>query len=311
MLFQINDISGILNNPNVHELKRNKPQFMEDVVILSGDLKSSMNFRIYVDNHAEVRNGMAEKYTGTAMHSFWTDMTQTLGLFVDGVNLMRLNSDYTATSLYASLTASKRMTYMEHRLADKQGQYIVYMGNTEQMLKHNRYDGTVSAWGDTTNLDSEFEEPLRQYCTPPKSNIIHSYRARTYVIDGKFLLYSESGRPETFRKANNIPLEEEGTAISSDNENMYIHSLNSTLVLSGFDPDDFTYSRQDIGVIKHGSINPYGKPVCITKKGWAICEGGMIAYVDYDNFRLDLSDLAEAYMGYDPINNEVIARILQ
>ncbi len=277
-------------------------QISPEVISLSGDLKSSVNFRIGLDGVPIVRNGQTVKLTGTDIPILWINKAQNIGLFVDSTNLKLLNADYTASSLY-TVTAKKRMMFMEHN-------NIIFMGNCFQMLKYS--NGVVSVWGDSADLSSEFELPQRVYRTPPLSNILLSYRARTYAAEGRFALYSESGLPEKFRRANVLTVDEDITAMSADNGCIYLHTLNTTTPFQGLDPTD--HIRLDayaIGAVKHGSIKPYAWPYILSKRGWAICHEAIVEYLDHDNYRLNLADTAEAYLGYDEINKEIIGAIVQ
>lgn len=316
MLARQNEFEGINNVDEA--LQKTKVTFAPDgSIALSGDLKACVNFRCRKDKKAVVRNGQTSKLAVNSGHSFWTNKAGTIALYVDGTTLKQLSTSYTASTLYSGLYSGARMCYIEHN-------NIIFMGNGHQMLKMK--DGAVSVWGDTlselsnttsTNLTDddmtigEFEFPRLTYRTPPLSNILLSYRARVYVADGRFALYSKDGFPETFRSAHNIPCWEDITAMSADYGHIYLHTLNTTKVLTGLDPDDFIESEFNIGAIKHGTITPHTTPFILSKKGWAKCENGIVGYVDHDNFRLDLADTAEAHLGYDPINEEIIGVITE
>ncbi len=310
MLFKVENFLGI---NNVDDDKRvSKPTFTKDGnVVLSGDLKSCSNYRITKDGIIAVRNGWpAKKVTLTDGHSYWTNLSGNLALVVDGTTLKKVATDYTMTNIKTGLTVSKEMRYAEHN-------NVIYMGNEAEMLKYD-YLGVapaVTAWGDTTNLSVEFEYPQLKYRNPPISNILMSYYARMYVAEGRFLLYSEPGRPETFRMAHNIPCAEDITAISRDLERLYVHTLNTTKVLIGRDPSEFVEVEYSIGAIKQRIISPpefnVPFPIFETKRGWAKAVQGAIDYIDHENFRLDLPDTAVGYTGYDPINREVLCTIKQ
>lgn len=301
MQFQIDNFSGLKNvgdDKRVMKVVQTGPKTLS----LSGDLKSCMNFRIGLDGLPVTRNGQTVKLTGTDIPILWTNKAGTLCLFVDGTSLKSLSTAYVASSSLYTVTAKKRMTFIEHN-------NIVYMGNGFQMLKY--INGVVSVWGDAEDLSVEFELPQRVYGTPPLSNILLSYRARTYVVEGRFALYSEPGLPEKFRRANVLAVDENITAASADNNCIYLHTLNTTTPFQGLDPSDFTrLEAYSIGAVKHGSIKPYQWPYILSKRGWAICHEGIVEYLDHDNFRLNLTDTAEAYLGYDDINKEIIGTVV-
>lgn len=301
MLFQIDSFAGL---KNVGDDKRvmKVTQISPDAISLSGDLKSSVNFRIGLDGLPTTRNGQTSKLTGTDIPILWVNKAQTLCLFVDGTNLKYLNADYTASSSLYTVTAKKRMTFIEHN-------NVVYMGNGFQMLKYT--GGVVSVWGDSDDISTEFELPQRVYRTPPLSNILLSYRVRTYVADGRFALYSVDEYPEKFRRAQVLTVDEDITAMSADNNCIYLHTLNTTTPFQGQDPTDHTrLEAYSIGAVKHGSIKPYQWPYILSKRGWAMCHDGIVEYLDHDNYRLNLADTAEAYLGYDEVNKEIIGVVV-
>ena len=303
MLFRIDELKGINNVGDSR--RRVMAEFSKDgnAVMLSGDLKSCVNFRIGIDRIANVRNGQTTKLTGSDILSLWTNRACNLCLFTDGANLKKLNADFTATTLSSGLASKKRMMFEEHNNK-------VFMGNTEQMLKY--VDGTVSSWGDSADMSSEFETPQRIYRTPNLSNILLSYRSRMYVAEGRYAFYSESLLPEKFRRSQYLTAVEDITAMSCDFNTVYLHGLNTTTAFRGTDPDNFELIEpQGIGAVKHGVIKPldYPMPIILSKRGWAYCEGGAVKYLNNENFRLDLPDTTEAYLGYDPINKEVLCSL--
>lgn len=309
MLFKVEKFEGI---NNVDDDKRvNKITFTRDGnVVLSGDLKSCSNYRIPKDRVIAVRNGFTKKVTLTDGHSYWANPSGNLALLVDGTTLKKVATDYTTTNIKTGLTAGKDMRYAEHN-------NVIFMGNTAEMLKYD-YLGdspSVTTWEDTTNLSEEFEYPQLTYRPPPISNILISYYARMYVAEGRFLLYSDPIRPETFRMAHNIPCAEDITAVSRDLGHLYVHTLNTTKVLIGRDPSDWYEVEYAIGAIKQRIISPpefnVPFPIFKTKRGWAKAEGGVISYLDHENFRLDLPSSAIGYTGYDEINREVVCTIRQ
>lgn len=300
MIFKVEGFSGI---NNVDELyRRNKIEFGADGnAMLSGDLKSCINFRIKKDGLATVRNGQTDK-GATGSHSLWCNKAGGLCFFVSGNSLKLLNSDFTATTL-STVTAGRRMNYIEHN-------NIIFMGNGAEMLKYK--DGVLSTWGDISITDGGLEVPTRTYRTPSLSNVLLSYRARTYIAEGRFAFYSEPLLPETFRRVNFLTAPDDITAMSYDANGIYLHTLNTTTGFMGQDPEDFTQVETvNIGAVKHGAImaGDFNTPIVLSKKGWAYCEGGGIKYLDHENFRLDLPATAEAYLSYDTVNKEVIGAI--
>lgn len=286
---------------------------------IQGELASCLNYRILKDSSISVRNGFTKKYTGTDVHSYWTNEDGTLALFVDGTNLKKLNTDYTATTIQAGLTAKMPMGYVEHKILDNTGVIgkWVFMGNKFQMLK---YDGTtVSLWGNTdpfvtSRTGDEFEYPKRTYQPPPPSNIFISHYARIVLADGRFALFSEPRLPETFRRAINFPsIGGDITALSRDNQAIYIHSYEGTKIIVGRDPelDDIYEIESPIGAIKQNVISPLGFPIFMSRYGWALATPEGIKYVDKEQFELDLPSTAIAYLGYNKSNREVICTIKQ
>jgi hypothetical protein len=103
------------------------------------------------------------------------------------------------------------------------------------------------------------------------------------------------------------------TALSQDENCLYVHTLNQTIPFIGRDPDDFVQMEaKNIGAIKHYPCIPQvvpNQPIWMSKKGWATAQGGQVQYVDAEHFRLDLPDTARCYTGYDPSNKELICSI--
>ena len=297
MIFKVEAFAGI-NNVDDSLRATRITQSADGDLLLSGDLHSCLNFKLMKDGTAVTRNGRTTKYSAVTA-SLWTNKARNLCLFVEGSSLKMLNADFTVTTLSSSLTPKRRMTFIEHNNQ-------VFMGNTEQMLKY--VNGVLSTWGDTSQ--SEIDVPQKVYRTPPLGNILLSYYARTYVAEGRFVFYSDSMLPERFKRSWFLTAPEDVTALSADANCMYIHTLNTTTPLIGRDPDDFQQMEAvPIGAVKHGAIRPVDAVIMLGRQGWGIANGGQVAKLDSDNFRLDLADTAEAYLGYDDINNEVIASI--
>jgi hypothetical protein len=306
-----------INNVD-EELRRTKIEFIEDGIVLSGDLTSCRNFRISKDGIIQTRNGMTKVASPLSGHSLYTDVTEDICLFVDGQYLKLLNSDYSLTILYSGLTTGLEMRYTEFKpqnISAKQYKYI-FMGNGKEMLK---YDGsTVTTWGDTSNLSADFEYPQLKYRPPYPSNIIMAHYNRIYLGYGNMVFYSEALEPEKFRSANLLPFTETITAISRDIGHLYIHTYNKTYVLTGRSISDFEQTgiyEFPIGAIKQRVICPHEfqvpYPIWMSKRGWARAVEGRIEYIDFDNFRLDLPETAIAYTGYNTINREILCTIKQ
>ena len=298
MYFRLEQFAGI-NNVD-HPLKTMKVEYSEEMAVLNGNLIASVNYKLNKDGTASVRNGQTQKLAGINLKDLWVSNSGNISLFIDGTNIKKLNSNYSATNLY-TVDYGRRMNFIEHN-------GVAYMGNTVQMLK---YDGvSISEWGDDSDIPEEFEMPQRKYRKPPRSNILLSYRSRVYAADDRHVLFSEPLMPERFRRTNNFTVSEPVTALSHDLTGIYVFTLNTATYFGGLDPDDFTQMEtQHIGAIKHGAIRIQNTPIIMTKDGWAVCESGSVKRLDDDNFRLNLSDTAEAYLGYNHITREVICNI--
>lgn len=303
MIAQAEQFTGINNVDNDRRIQ--KYQFAEGLIILSGDLKSCMNFHLPKDGIATVRNGMTQKRSATAVTTLWVSKSGDIALLTDGTSLKLLNSDYTLTTK-STIAAGRDMAFAEHNQK-------VFMGNGFQMLRY--INGTVSAWADTSQADAEFETPRKVYRGLPLSDIILSYYARMYAAYGRYVFYSDPLYPERFRKAWHLVAPEDITALSCDDNCLYVHTLNFTVPFIGRDPDDFMQMEaKNIGAIKHYPCIPQAvpnQPIWMSKRGWATAQGGQVQYLDHENFRLDLPDTARAYPGYDPINKEIICPIRQ
>jgi hypothetical protein len=304
MIVQINQALG-LNNVD-SERKVQKYTLDEGGISLSGDFAKSSNFRIPKDGLPVVRNGFTGKYTGTAIGVIWSNKAQSLCLFTDGTGLYKLNDDYTATSLYASLQVGMDMAFEEHNNK-------VFMGNTVNMLRY--VGGVVGAWANTTGPSSEFDTPQLVYEGLPNSNILLSYGPRMYAAWGRFVFYSHEEIPERWRKAWYLTAYkgmEDVTALSCEPGVMYIHTLERTYPLMGYDPDDFVQGDPvDIGAIPHfpGIPRYLQVPIWMSRKGWATAAGGKVQYLDRENFRVNVGKNAKCYCGYDNVKNELFGRV--
>jgi hypothetical protein len=276
-------------------------------------LKSCVNFRITKDRWLEVRNGMTEEVATTNLLTLWMPKDGEYGLFVDGTTLKRLNSDLTLTTL--STVSSLNMAFAEHNKK-------VFMGNTVNMLKYE--NEAIGQWANTdqssslvelddTSYTGEFETPRKIYRGLPLSDVILSYYARMYAAWDRFVFFSESSYPERWRKSAHLVAPEEVTALSCDDNCLYVHTLNWTIPFIGRDPDDFIQMEpKNIGAIKHYPCIPEAvknQPIWMSRKGWATAQGGQVQRLDAEHFRLDLSDTSKAYTGFDPINKELICSI--
>jgi hypothetical protein len=313
MLFAIEQLLGINNVDDEKRVVRVSGS--DGNIALSGDLITCYNFRLTKDGKGTTRNGFTLKTVATDGHSYWNTIKGDVAFFVDGTNLKLLLSDYTTQTKKTGLTATRDMRYIEHKTTPNtiSGDRYIFMGNGKQMYKF--YNGDVTTWGDTTARAEDFEFVAMAYSAPPPSNILLSHYARVYVADKHFLLYSESTFPEKFRTANNIPASEKITAVSHDPGHIYIHTINTTKVLRGRDPDDMSEYELPIGAIQQVPISPEryptGRNIFMSKKGWAYAINGEVGYIDDKNFRLDLPDTAKCYNGYDWVNREVVCTIVQ
>jgi hypothetical protein len=75
------------------------------------DLVTADNVDIDDSGQIFLRDGQALEVAGAA-HSVWSNSDHTLALFVAGTGLLRLNADYSTTTL-ATVTAALRMAYVE------------------------------------------------------------------------------------------------------------------------------------------------------------------------------------------------------
>lgn len=322
MIFKLEAFTGINNVDD--ERRVTKVTFTKDGdALLSGDLKSCSNYRLYKDGLAKVRNGQTKKVTLTDGHSFWVNPTGDLSLVMDGTTLKKVATDYTTSNIKTGLTAGLEMRHAEHN-------QMIFMGNTESMLKYNYLAPvpSVTDWLVTTDytgamgwttdsegallMPEEFDTPQRGYIAPPKSNILISFYARMYVAFGRFLFYSELQFPELFHPDYYIPCAEDITAVSRDMNTLYIHTLNTTKAMIGRDPDDpFQEVEYQIGAVPQRIISPpeydVSAPIFMSRKGWAFASGGKVDYIDKENFRKDLPTGSVGYLGYDIQNREILS----
>lgn len=399
-MFRLEGLEGI---DNVSDGKKiSKVTFQGEDIILSGDLKSSHNFRLAKDKTGKVRNGHTLKRALTLEQDFFCNKAGDIALVVDGTDLKLVNADYTLTTLYSGLTSNAVMRFIEHN-------GVIYMGNLHEMLK---YDGvSVTLWGtqrpantltltassggachvgqyyagytyvqangnesglsplagitvtegqkisisgisassDTQVLTKRvylttangkpseaifliaeipnattiysytgsdrsmaIENTTEDFRRPFNSNILLSHYARVYAAFGRFLGYSEELLPECFREANIIPVNDEITAISNDPSGIYISTFTHTYPLRGRDPSDMVMDDPiEIGAIKQQPNRPSNTPYWMSPKGWAGVENGQVKLIDDMNFRLDLASTATAWIGFDIVNNEIIAVVKQ
>jgi hypothetical protein len=172
------------------------------------------------------------------------------------------------------------------------------------------------------NLPEEFEYPTRKYAAMPLSNIFCSYHGWIFIAEGRFVFYTEPTRPETLRKVNNIPLPDDITAISRDDNHVYVHTYSITKVLTGRNPKEMFETIYPIGAIKQHPIYPPDRdvpfPTWMSPKGWARGLDGHVGYLNPEErsdrpsfYKLDLPPTAEAYLGFNPLTREIICNVTQ
>lgn len=112
---------------------RKDPQSLELSELVTGE-----NIDITKSFKLKRRKGFSQVYSGTDVHSFWTNKSKDVALFVEGSALKELNQDFTATQLTTGLQVGKKMCF-----ADVEGNY--YFSNGVNLGKC--IDGTVYDWG--------------------------------------------------------------------------------------------------------------------------------------------------------------------
>jgi hypothetical protein len=308
VIAQIEAFKGIDNVAKDRRIQRY--QFGDDAIIMSGDLKTCVNFRITSDGIATVRNGLTRKRApiGT-ITTLWVSSDGNTCLLCDGTSLKLLNSDYTLTTKYA-ISAERDMAFTESLDG------YIYMGNGHNMLTYK--DATAARWGDIASFDSGytkeyFEAFDKKYNYPPNSDIILAYYDHIYVAYDRYVFFSEDSYGQRFRSAWHLVAPETVTALSNDDNCLYVHTYNWTVPFVGRGPSDFfQMDAKRIGAIKHFPCIPktfIGAPIWMSKEGWAMGQGGQVKRVDSEHFELDMGDTAKCYTGYDPVNKELIASI--
>ena len=335
-----------------------KVQFTPDGnVMLSGDATTIQNMRPKIDGSLETRNGRT-KLTGaniTDGRILWVSQQGDLTLVQDGSTLYLLNGDASLTSLgsvgsrnpcrFAEHMGKERFIFIGNKTVMKK--YVPERTGTPASdfldwhvrndwfrtdtpfettdLENDTVGGNLQVLGNHSNDISywgppqEFNYPRREYRGPVLTDTFVSFYGCMYLAEGRFLLESEPTQPELFRRVNNIPQQEEITAISIEPGFMYVHTYNSTKVYSGNHSSDWLGTGErllPIGAIKQNIIHPMDNDVpgavfMTPKGGWAIASQGTVKYIDHEHFRLDLPVNARAINTYDILNKEVSCNIQQ
>jgi hypothetical protein len=184
--------------------------------------------------------------------------------------------------------------------------------HNEAMFLCGEVGSTITAYN-WTGKDSSLsvENTTWDYRRPQSSNILLSYYARVYIAVGRYLFGSEDGLPESFRLVNNVPFHDDITHLTGDTSGIYVHTFTRTYYIQGRDITDFVvYDPIDIGAIKQMAHRTGANPIWMSPKGWATASGGQIAYID-EKFRIDLVDTAKGFIGFNPIDKELLAVVKQ
>jgi len=104
------------------------------------ELREALNVDIDDTGAVRCRAGYVSVYSGTSIHSFWSDGTD--AFFVEGSNLNQLNEDLTATTLRTDLQTNLRM----HFLSVDDGATYFSDGNTTGKIS----GGAAVSWGLST-----------------------------------------------------------------------------------------------------------------------------------------------------------------
>ena len=113
----------------------------------AADLREAENVDIDKSFRVSRRKGSTKRYSGSGVHSFWTNKTKNLALFIEGNDLCQFNADYTKTVLRSGLSLNRRMSY-----AEVNGDVYYTDGVVTGMIR----DGVSRSWG----IDVPVSQPL-------------------------------------------------------------------------------------------------------------------------------------------------------
>lgn len=104
--FALSDFRGGINNVLPEERLRDEQQRRR-----FAELREALNIDIDDDGRVRRRDGYASVYSGSSIHSFWSNGTD--AYFVEGTILKQLNADFTATNLKTGLQPGRTMSYVD------------------------------------------------------------------------------------------------------------------------------------------------------------------------------------------------------
>ena len=220
---------------------------VDDAINLGVDeLVEASNIDIDNRGRAKRRSGNTKKYTPSGvLHSMWSN--DRICLFVDGTTLMRLLTDYTATTIRSNISAYPT-DYVDVN-------EVVYYTNAG-------VNGYVK-----NGVDNAYVDPGMNYMVSPKTGQhIEYYNGRIYIAKNHDLWYTVG---YTFESALRIdmrsgvmPFKDEITMIKAVDDGIYvsigdIDDRSSVIFLGGQGPEDFTYRVvAEYGAIEGTAVKP-------------------------------------------------------
>jgi hypothetical protein len=205
------------------------------------DLVEADNVDIDNQGRATRRPGYTKKYIPSGqLHSMWSN--DRICLFVDGTTLMRLLTDYTATTIRTNIS-SLPVDY------DDWNETVYYTNASVIGYIVNGVDQTLSDPG----LD--FKDVI-----PPGQHITY-YNGRIYVAKDQTIWYTDAYALNRIdMRKNVIQMKDEITMMKAVDDGIYvsigdIDDRSSVIFLGGTTPEEFTYRE----VADYGAIEGTGR----------------------------------------------------
>lgn len=217
---------------------------VDDAINLGHDeLVEASNIDIDNRGRAKRRNGLTKKYTPSGvLHSLWSN--DRICLFVEGITLKELLTDYTASIIRSNVSAYP-MDYVDV--------------NEEIYYTNASVNGYVK-----NGINQLFVDPGINYKkVPPPGQHIENYNGRNYIAQNHTIWITDAyayGRVD-MRKGF-ISMKDEVTMIKAVDDGIYvsigdINDRSSVIFLGGQGPEDFTYKVvADYGAIEGTAIKP-------------------------------------------------------
>ena len=221
----------------------------------SGVQELAVAYNIDIDDSGRIsrRKGYTQR-SATAAHSLFAH--KDVCLFVSGTYLYQLHANYTSTALTA-VTSDARMSYAPVN------EQVYFVNGIEQGIFEN---GSISDW----ELPSTFigPETTRTFIGPPSGSIVQYYNGRIYVVQERFVFYSEPYDFSRFDPVRNFfAVEHDIILFRAMADGFWIGTKAGMEFVAGDEPKKFQRnSVTDVQPIQHSDV-PFNGRFVLTDSG--------------------------------------------